>query len=101
LFPADDELNYEVAKGNLETLLLHALCKKPMSACELITFFKEKLTVVFPVGTIYSKLYKLEREGKVTEDKPTFKITSAGREALHINLSCLTKVNTFLGETSV
>jgi len=85
------KISYEVAKGNLETLILHTLQAQPQTAYQLIKNLQEKLDTFFSAGTIYTKLYKLQRQGSITQDgEAKFAITNEGKQKLKHNKTSIT-----------
>lgn len=95
------ELSYAVARGNLESIVLQALNGEPLSALGLINRINYKIGIQFSPGTIYTKLWNLETEGCVTQDKTEkkFELTDEGRARLKQNVAALLPIWSFLGET--
>jgi len=73
----------------------------PKKAQEIIEFLRTKIGVKFSPGTIYTKLWQLEREGCVTQDKKEkkFTLTEGGRRRLKRHVTSLLVIWKFLGET--
>jgi len=94
-------ITYTVARGNLELLMLHTLNIEPKKAQEIIEFLRSKIGVKFSPGTIYPKLWQLERAGCVIQDKKEkkFVITEDGRRRLKRHGASLLMIWKFLGET--
>lgn len=91
---------YAVARGNLEALLLQALNAEPRGALQIILFLNEKIGVLFSPGSVYPKLWKLEKEGCVKQnEEKKFELTEAGRHRLKQNVTSLLLIWKFLGET--
>jgi len=95
------KITYTVARGNLDPLMLHVLNTEPQKAQEIIEFLRTKIGVKFSPGTIYTKLWQLEREGCIIQDKKEkkFAITEDGRCRLKRHVASLLLIWNFLGET--
>lgn len=81
----EEQLRKRVAKDFLDFIILSKLENgAPKSGYDFIGFIHEKYGVLISSGTIYSKLYGLEREGFITgsssERKRVYKITNMGKQ---------------------
>ena len=81
----EKHLRKKVAKDFLDLIILSKLENgAPKSGYDFISFINEKYGVLMSSGTIYSRLYGLEREGFITgrfkERKRVYKITNMGKQ---------------------
>jgi PadR family transcriptional regulator, regulatory protein PadR len=84
----------ELAKTNLDALVLAALAMEPAHGYAIIKRLRDRSDDVFrlPEGTVYPALHRLERDGLVksrwTEAhgrrRRVYRITGAGEEALAV-----------------
>jgi len=97
----ENTITYAVARGNLEPLVLHTLNMQPQKAQEIIEVFRTKIGVKFSPGTVYTKLWQLEREGCVTQDKEKkkFRLTGDGMRRLKREVASLLLIWQFLKES--
>jgi len=98
---SERKILYLVARGNLEILILATLNADAKTANEIIQFLNTKIGVLFSPGTIYPKLWKLEKEGcifQAKEDKK-FQLREEGRHRLKKGVTSLLLIGKFLGET--
>jgi len=73
---------------------------EPRKAQEIIELLRAKIGVRFSPGTVYPKLWQLEREGCVKQDKKEkkFMLTEDGRRRLKRHSASLLLIWKFLGE---
>jgi len=81
----EKHLRKKVARDFLDLIILSKLENDtPKSGYDFIGFVHEKYGVLISSGTIYSKLYSLERKGFITgcfsERKRVYKITNMGKQ---------------------
>jgi len=81
----EEQLRRRVVKDFLVFIILSKLGNgAPKSGYDFIGFIHEKYGVLISSGTIYSKLYGLEREGFITcsssERKRVYKLTNMGKQ---------------------
>jgi DNA-binding PadR family transcriptional regulator len=84
-----NQISYAVARGNLEALLLHTLHSEPQTAIQLINSINEKIGVRFSPGSVYPKLWKLQKDGYVIQDETKFALTEQGIRRLRENVASL------------
>jgi len=98
---AKRKISYSVTRGNLEALMLHVLSKESKTALQIIEFLDSTFGVRFSAGTIYPKLWMLEKEGSVRHEGhgAKFELTDVGKERLKQNIASLLLIWNFLGET--
>ena len=93
-----NEISYTIARGNMEALLLHTLHSEPQTAIQLINSINEKIGVRFSPGSVYPKLWKLQKDGYVIQDKTKFALTEQGIRRLKEDVASLLIVWKFLCE---
>lgn len=81
----EKHLRKKIARDFLDLIILSKLGNGELtSGYDFIGFIHEKYGVLISSGTIYSKLYSLEREGFITgcfnERKRVYKITDLGKQ---------------------
>jgi len=81
----EKHLRKKVGRDFLDLIILSKLGNgEPTSGYDFIGLIHEKYGVIISSGTIYSKLYSLEREGFITgcfnERKRVYKITDLGKK---------------------
>ena len=86
-------LKDKLTKENLWLYIIKELAQKPMYAYQVKVVLKEKYGINVATVTVYTVLYRMEREGlitkvKVDEDK-LYKPTEKGLEQLEKGLSFL------------
>ena len=93
-----NQISYAVARGNLEALLLHTLHSEPQTAIQLINSINEKIGVRFSPGSVYPRLWKLQKDGYIIQDETKFALTEQGIRRLKENVASLLIVWKFLRE---
>jgi len=98
---AKRKVSYSVTRGNLEALVLHVLSQESKTALQIIEFLDSTFGVRFSAGTIYPKLWMLEKEGCVKKEEhgTKFELTKVGKERLKQNIASLLLIWKNLGET--
>lgn len=93
-----NKISYAIARGNMEALLLRTLYSEPQTVIQLIGSINEKIGVKFSPGSVYPKLWKLQKDGYVIQDKTKFALTEQGIRRLKENVVFLLIVWKFLCE---
>jgi DNA-binding PadR family transcriptional regulator len=92
-------------KNCTDVLILAELNEgKTMSGCSFLTFFNEKFGIMLSPGTIYSKLYALERQGllqiNMESRRTVYSISNKGQKIMHVITSLNPKIQEFLRSLS-
>jgi len=80
------EMQRMVVKNFLDILILMELRKDSLSGYDIMRLLHRKLSVMLSSGTIYSRLYNLERnkltEGMGTKKKRVYRLTEEGEKTV-------------------
>lgn len=96
------ELHERIIKTFLDVIIMSMLRKAELSGYDIITATQTKYGFLPSSGTVYSKLYSLERgiliKGAWTEekDKRTYKLTDEGQKAIKAILASEDPVKSLL-----
>lgn len=94
------ETQRKIVKNFLDTLILMALRKDYLSGYDIMRLLHRKLSVMLSSGTIYSRLYYLERnkliEGMGTEKKRVYRLTEEGEKTVKAFLELKDKMLDFI-----
>ena len=94
------ETQRKIVKNFLDTLILMALRKAYLSGYDIMRLLHRKLSVMLSSGTIYSRLYYLERnkliEGTGTKKKRVYKLTEEGEKTVKAFLELKDKMLDFI-----
>jgi len=85
------KLRVKMIKTFMELSILAQLRKNAMSGYDIITLIREKYGVVVSSGTVYSRLYRMERdglvEGKSDMRKRNYTLTEKGKKTIETILN--------------
>ncbi|MCS7140507.1 MAG: PadR family transcriptional regulator [Candidatus Nezhaarchaeota archaeon] len=89
-------LRDKLTKENLWLYIIRELAEKPMYAYQVKVTLKEKYNIDAATVTVYTVLYRMEREGlitkvKVNEDK-LYKPTDEGLKQFEMGLTLISEV---------
>lgn len=81
------EMRERIFKNFLDIIILKKLKKNPsIGGYDIITIFHRKFNMLLSSGSVYSVLYRLERQGLVngtkTSEKRVYKLTKKGEEKI-------------------
>jgi DNA-binding PadR family transcriptional regulator len=81
------DLHGRTVKNFTDILIMKSLRKEsPLSGYELIMLFHEKFHLLLSSGTVYSKLYSMERDGLIKGEwngrKRVYQLTEKGKETI-------------------
>ena len=99
------ELRKRLVKTLLDTLVLTELRNRSMSANEAFFFLYKKFDVWISAGTVYSRMYSMEREGlieatlvaKNTMGK-VYTLTDKGKETIEIILNANEQIHRWISD---
>lgn len=94
-------INYRKLKNFIDILILAKLRNaEPMSGYDVISFPHQKFYILISPGTIYSVLYRLEREelveGMSERNKTIYKLTDKGEKTINALLCDYEKIQNLL-----
>ncbi len=89
-------MHRRIIRDFLDILVLAELRNGPMSGYDVITFIHNKFHLLFSSGTVYSKLYSLERNGLISgssnQRKRMYKLTEKGEETIKAIMNANDKI---------
>jgi len=88
-------LKDKLTKENLWLYIVKELAEKPMYAYKVKVVLREKYNINVAAVTVYTVLYRMEREGlimKVKEDDTTYRATERGLEQLNKALAFMKEI---------
>lgn len=89
-------MHRRIIRDFLDILVLAELRNRPMSGYDVITFIHDKFHLLFSSGTVYSKLYSLERNGLISgssnQRKRMYKLTEKGEETVKAIMNANDKI---------
>jgi DNA-binding PadR family transcriptional regulator len=81
-----EELRERVVKDFMDIFILSQLTKVPMGGYGLVTLIHNKFDILISSGTVYTRLYSLERDGLIKaepdERARVYTLTKKGMESL-------------------
>jgi len=82
--------------GFLDILILLKLRKSPLSGYDIMSYFPKRFNMAFSSGTVYSCLYRLERDelikGELAQRKRVYTLTEKGNETVKTLLNMRDKI---------
>jgi len=91
-----EKMNERTVKSFIDLLILVHLRSGPVSGYDLITFIHRKFRILVSSGTVYSTLYRMERdgliEGRGTQRKRVYVLTDKGKETLRVIFNLKEKI---------
>lgn len=94
-------VSYDIGRGNIKALLLHSLTTEPKTALQIIEFLQSEIGIRFSPGSIYSKLWKLIKEGYISQTEKKFELTQNGRERLKDDFHSLRAILLLVGDSEI
>jgi DNA-binding PadR family transcriptional regulator len=80
------KLRKRVIKSFLDIVVLAEVQERPLSGYDIVDLLRKRFDVYFSLGTVYSLLFSLERDGLVTGNmnsrKRVYAITEKGEKTL-------------------
>jgi len=101
-----DQMHRRIVKNFLDIVILMELRKRSMSGYDVITFVRNTFHILMSLGTVYSCLYFLERNGLIrgewAQRRRVYTLTNRGQETVEAFLGSKDKilgliVNLFIG----
>jgi len=93
-------MHRRIVRDFLDVLVLAELHNGPMSGYDVITFLHGKFHLLFSSGTVYSKLYSLERNGLISgssnQRKRMYRLTEKGEETIKAIMNTSDKIQYFM-----
>ncbi len=93
-------MHRRIIRDFLDLLVLAELHNGPMSGYDVITFIHSKFHLLFSSGTVYSKLYSLERNGLISgssnQRKRMYRLTDKGEETMKAIMNASDKIQYFM-----
>lgn len=93
-------MHRRMIKNFLDVLILAELRNGALSGYDVIAFIYNKFRVLVSSGTVYSRLYALEREGLIAgswnQRKRVYRLTEKGEETIRTIVSANDKIRYLL-----
>ena len=83
-----DLIQEKIIKQFIDLILLTAFKDRIMGGYDAVVFIKEKYELSVSPGTVYQRLYSMERDGLLTaiptDDKRTYKLSHLGKGTIDV-----------------
>jgi len=93
-------IEVRIVRGFLDEVVLKELRNKPLSGYDVISFVYKKFGILLGSGTVYSRLYALERKGLIKANlnhgRRDYTLTEKGKETIEAILKAQDKIKTLL-----
>lgn len=95
-----EKLRKQTIKSVMDIIMLSGIKNRPMSGYDAIAFIHDKFDILISPGTIYSRLYALERDGLIegiwTKNKRVYELSKKGEQTLEKVSSSNEEILSFL-----
>lgn len=96
------DLHVKIVKSFMETFILAQLRENAMSGYDIIASIHEKFGVMVSSGTVYTRIYRMERdgliEGNTDEKKRIYMLTEKGKKTIEAVLNAKKQILRLVGE---
>lgn len=93
-------MHEKIIKNFMDIIILAEVKKRPMSGYDVISYIHNKFHLLVSSGTVYSLLYKMERNGLIegtwNERKRVYAPTEKGEKTIKTILNANDKIKNFI-----
>jgi len=93
-------MHERIIKNFMDIIILVELRNGPISSYDVISFIHNIFHLLVSLGTVYSLLYSLERNGLIegtwNERKRVYKLTEKGKKTIETILNANDKIKNFI-----